>query len=312
MSTTEEASTYLNHEPTYHNNKDAAYVLPNDAQEHVRLEEQARHLSAIMGNQIIHAPLKPDIKCARMLDVGCGTGIVTDHLGNRFPHAEVYGLDLSTVPQLRTRPSNVTFLQGNIVTDKPSQWLSPGSTSPFQENPDSAIFDLIFSRLLVCGLTNWPGYINKSFQLLKPGAYLEIHDIDWIWYDGTGKAISDSWKWLTACRTVGEAQGMDLAHCASRAKPRMEEAGFTDVVVKEYRWPIGGAWEKDQAWKDFGEYVARYIPPLVWHMIPRLLKGKDGYDDRTIREMQEESVRNFEREEGKHWMFKVTVGRKPS
>ncbi|EME84274.1 uncharacterized protein MYCFIDRAFT_100904, partial [Pseudocercospora fijiensis CIRAD86] len=240
----------------YHNNKDAAYVLPNDEQEHVRLEEQARHLSAIMGNQIIHAPIKTDIKDARMLDVGCGTGIVTDNLGSRFPHAEVYGLDLSAVPQLRTRLPNVTFLQGNIVTDK----------------PNSALFDLIFSRLLVCGLTDWPGYINKSFQLLKPGGYLEIHDIDFIWYDGSGKVISDSWKWLTACRTIGEAQGMDLALCASRAKPRMEEAGFTDVVVKEYRWPLGGAWEKDQKWKDFGEYVADYMPPMIWHMIPRLLK----------------------------------------
>ncbi|KAF7186388.1 Secondary metabolism regulator LAE1 [Pseudocercospora fuligena] len=167
MSIADGTSTYLNHEPTYHNNKDAAYVLPNDSQEHVRLEEQARHLSAIMGNQIIHAPLKTDIKDARMLDVGCGTGIVTDHLGTRFPHAEVYGLDLSAVPQLRTRPPNVTFLQGNIVTDNPSQWLSPGSTSPFRDGQDSSLFDLIFSRLLVCGLTNWPSYINKSFQLLK-------------------------------------------------------------------------------------------------------------------------------------------------
>ncbi|TKA70818.1 hypothetical protein B0A55_07431 [Friedmanniomyces simplex] len=305
-------SDYASHAPTYHTNKDSPYVLPNGGPEHARLETQARHLSAIMGGRVIHSPIL-DNAAKRILDVGCGTGVVSDHLARSFPTADVIGLDLSPVPQLRDRPSNVRFVQGNILTDSPSDWKASRdseSRERSQKLPDEAAFDLIYSRLLVCGMSEWPRYIRKEFSLLKSGGWAEVHDVDWIWYDKQDRIISDDWPWWRELRSVGESRGLDFS-CASRARQWMKDAGFADVQVDTYRWPFGGKWEKEKVWQEFGEYGSSAMTDMVWHMIPRMMEGRPGVTSETIDQMRADMQRDFAPEEGKHWVFYVTCGRKP-
>lgn len=64
-----------------------------------------------MLGDIIHAPIE-DLKL--ILDVGCGTGIVTCELARRFPSASVIGIDASRVPISKDTPANVMFIQGDI------------------------------------------------------------------------------------------------------------------------------------------------------------------------------------------------------
>ncbi|KAK3110899.1 hypothetical protein LTR53_014347 [Teratosphaeriaceae sp. CCFEE 6253] len=314
MATAElDPSSYTRDAPTYHSNKASQYVLPNDSPEHLRLETQARHLSAIMDGRIIHSPIgqnSPEL----VLDVGCGTGVVSDHLARLFPTASIVGLDLSPVPRIRERPANVRFLQGNIMTDSPSSWLpsgdEEGTRTHARQLRDEGVFDLVFSRLLVLGMSDWPRYIRTEFQLLKPGGWAEIHDVDWIWYDTHNRIISDSWPWWQELRSVGESNGLHF-RCASRARQRMEQAGFVDIHVRTYRWPFGGAWERADAWREFGDYVSRAMTEMVWHMIPRMMAGRPGTTDAKIEQMRAEMRRDLAPEEGKHWDFYVTCGRKP-
>ncbi|KAK5133903.1 hypothetical protein LTR08_007132 [Meristemomyces frigidus] len=305
-------SEYIDHTPTYHTDKESHYVLPNGSPEHVRLETQARHLSAIMNGRIIHSSIiKSNVK--RILDVGCGTGIVTDYLAREFPQAQAIGLDLSAVPNLRDRPSNVRFLQGNIITEKPSAWVSGGSASRSGEPlPDTQAFDLIYSRLLICGLGDWPKFIRTESSLLNPGGWAEVHDLDWIWYDKAGAVISDAWPWWRRLRSAGESHGMDFS-CGSRAQQWMKETGFEDVQVTTYQWPFGGEWEADEVNKEFGEYVRVAMVELLWHIIPRLMEGQQPEATaEVIDQMRLEMKRDFAPEEGKHWNFYVTCGRKPA
>ncbi|KAF2214075.1 hypothetical protein CERZMDRAFT_38447 [Cercospora zeae-maydis SCOH1-5] len=213
MTTTQtqtETDAYIANTPRYHTNKDAAYVLPNDEVEHTRLEQQAAHLQAIMNDNIIHSPIPTGVKDAKMLDVGCGTGIVTDFIGNRFPNAQVYGLDISPVPvHIRSHPTN---------------------------------------------------------------------------------------------------RGMDWT-CARSLPQWLAEAGFQDIEVKKYRWPYGGAWQKDPVWKAWGDFVVKEMKGLVWHVIPRTLEG-EGYSAEEIAGFRKEALRNVEAEEGKYWNFWVVTGRK--
>ncbi|KAK4961458.1 hypothetical protein LTR10_001948 [Elasticomyces elasticus] len=287
---------------TYHTNKDAAYVLPNDSPEHVRLEMQARHLLAIMGDRIIHSPVN-DKSIKRALDIGCGTGVVTNYLARSYPSAEVIGLDLSPVPRLEDRPSNVHFVQGNIITDQPSSWQldSNGAKSRemSQRLPDEAGFDLVYSRLLLAGMTEWPSFFQNEFHLLKSGGWAEVHDLDWIWYDKQGSNISDDWSWWKDLWSAGESAGLDFS-CGSAAQQRMKDAGFVDVHVKTYRWPFGGQWEEEKRWQDFGDYVSTCATELVWYMIPRMMHGVSA---ETIDRMRTDMTRNFEPEEGKHWLI---------
>ncbi|OCL08998.1 S-adenosyl-L-methionine-dependent methyltransferase, partial [Glonium stellatum] len=152
-------------ERTYHSTP-AVYALPNDSLEHRRLEEQHECLLKLMSGRIIHSPIPPTI--TRILDIGCGTGLVTHSLATSYPHATAYGVDLSPVPALRTNPPNLTFIQGDIHEllegSNPDPRLAPGS------------FDLVFSRLLIFGMTDWQRYADAIATLLAPGGYAELHE----------------------------------------------------------------------------------------------------------------------------------------
>lgn len=251
----------------------------------------------MMNHKVLHAPIQnPSLA----LDIGCGTGIITDLLGTTFPSAKVYGLDLSPVPQIHDHPPNVKFLQGNALTQKPHEWAPAG--------PEGG-FDLIFSRLLVCGMSDWPAFFEAEFNLLRSGGWAEIHDVDWVWFNKSGENISDSWAWWRKVREAGQDKGLDF-ECASHAASRMRAAGFVDVQVSKYRWPFGGQWEATPEMREMGDYSASAMPELTWHMIERLMKGK-GAGDEEIGKIRGQMIKDFAPEEGKHWDFYVTIGRKP-
>ena len=45
--------------------------------------------------QSLHFRLPPDFRPRRILDFGCGIGTATRHLSEKFPHAEIVGVDTS-------------------------------------------------------------------------------------------------------------------------------------------------------------------------------------------------------------------------
>lgn len=108
-----------------------------------------------MGNKVFHAPLD-QANIQKTLDIGCGTGAVTHEMACTFPNAEVFGADLSPVPQVRQKLSNIQYVQGNIININDAR---------FERNS----FDLIFSRLLVLGMSNWKAYVERCVSLAKPG-----------------------------------------------------------------------------------------------------------------------------------------------
>ena len=67
--------------------------------EHVRLEAQAVYLSAMMDTT--SSTPTEDSSGIRELDIGCGTGIITDQMAEAFPQAECIGLGLFKVPDRR-------------------------------------------------------------------------------------------------------------------------------------------------------------------------------------------------------------------
>jgi trans-aconitate methyltransferase len=113
-----------------------------------------------MNDHLIHSPLTSQ-NIHKALDIGCGTGAMTHHIASEFPNACVYGLDFSPVPNVREKLSNIEYITANFndVTDvdKPDARFQPGS------------FDYVFSRLLVLGMTDWPSYVSRSVELVKPG-----------------------------------------------------------------------------------------------------------------------------------------------
>ena len=306
--------TATDNERSYHNTE-SEYSLPNEyvpfyfdhfnshhakpenrsSIEHARLEQQAAGLAELMHNKVIHAPL---VNPQRLLDIGCGTGAVTYHLSQTFPSAPtIYGIDLSPVPPIRSEtPPNIAYIQGDVrQLSKIDARLASGS------------FDYIFSRLLICGMTNWASYLsNTVIPLLKPGGWAEAQELDYVWYKN-GAEISADWRWLKVINEGAQKKGLDL-HCGSHMAGLMQKAGLVDVSVRRYAVPFG-TWGEPES-RRIGKQQADQMPELYESLIPRLVEGL-GLSEKEVGELVRESGGCLGAEEGKEWPLYVTVGRRP-
>ena len=65
-----------------------------------------------MHGKIVHAPLNSNPRV--ILDIGCGPGDVCRELASAFPGAQIYGIDLSVMPQHADPPPNLKFIHSDI------------------------------------------------------------------------------------------------------------------------------------------------------------------------------------------------------
>ena len=247
-----------------------------------------------MQGHVIHAPLENP---RQLIDVGCGTGTVSCYLGARYPTAQVYGVDLSPVPA-RPKPLNVDFIQGEIrALLNHDDRLSLSSA------------DFAFSRLLILGMSDWPGYVRAMASLLRPGGWMEMQDYACELYLN-GQCCSDERGWFQALCGAAEKKGWDL-RCGKHVKKYMEQAGLVEVQVIRYRVPIG-TWlvgEKPET-KRIGEQAAREYGQMYQHATPKILDGMN-YSAAKIEGFRAECVRDFAEQDGKELYFWVTIGKKP-
>lgn len=241
--------------------------------EHKRLDRQHDTLVRIMNGTIVHAPV---INPMQILDVGCGTGVVTCYLGERFPDALVWGIDISPVPTIHDKPNNVTFVQGDFRTlASTDNRFARGSA------------DLVFNRLLICGITDWKGYIETSVNMLKPGGYLEVQEVAWRWYT-EGVDVGRNWEWLKAYYAELQAKGLD-PYCVGKMEGWMRDAGLESIQTKHFPWPLNNELRR-----------------IYEQILPIVLTGQ-GYNEGKIEAMIEEAVRTTDPER-LYKYFCVTLG----
>lgn len=101
----------------------------------------------------------PERPYREIVDLGCGTGELTRHISDRFPHARVTGLDSS--PQMLAtsskfaRPGRLEFVQGDMADfDQPT--------------------DLIFSNAALHWLRDHSTVMPRLASLLRPGGVLAV------------------------------------------------------------------------------------------------------------------------------------------
>ncbi|KAF7192921.1 Methyltransferase fsdD [Pseudocercospora fuligena] len=265
-----------------------------------------------MSNKVLHAPIETSATGLRLLDIGCGTGIVTDLMSSTFPHAECIGLDVSKVPKIRAHNSNVKFFQGNVMGQKPTEWI--GEEKKRLEK-DEELFDYLFSRLLILGMSDWPSFLKKEYELLKPGGWVEVQDLAWDWFSPDGVAISDEWEWLRWLSDHFETKkGIDV-HCGNKAEKWMKDAGFEDVQVIKYVFPFCGSSESTLEMREFGRFNAEAVPVMLHHAIEKaVIDGESPVTEelhRKIEEMRSEMKRTLVPGKGMYQIFSVAIGRKP-
>ncbi|GME52733.1 Methyltransferase type 12 [Neofusicoccum parvum] len=226
----------MQHGRRYHAYKDGSYIMPNDEQEQDRLDMAHAMATKLIGDKLYLAPL-PNNFSGKILDAGCGTGVWAINMGDKFPDAEIRGVDLSPI-QPSWVPPNVKF----EVDDIEGEW-------GYGEK-----FDYIFARYLCAAIQDWPKLMRQAFENVKPGGWVEFQDYDTMLYseDGSFGEKHDTYKWITTFIEASTAWGRDPSpgkHLEERAKA----AGFVNVRHEVFKLPIGG-WPKDKRMKDAGMY----------------------------------------------------------
>jgi SAM-dependent methyltransferase len=131
----------------YHSYHAGNYVCPNDERELERLEVYHHIFMLILGGALHTAPLNdPEL----ILDVGAGTGTWCIEMNEKYPDANIIGIDLS---HIEYSLPNCTF----EVDDAENDWLWPQNH-----------FDYIHFRCMVGAICDWEQFLIRCLECVSP------------------------------------------------------------------------------------------------------------------------------------------------
>jgi len=218
-------------------------------------------------------------------------------MAKEFPKSRVEGIDLSPI-QPDVTPANVDFFIDDI---RRKEWWH--CTQPY---------DYIHTRMSLGIFPDFREIIQKSFNNLEPGGYLESHEIYPKVYcdDGTMPPNFELLEWTRLQDKAAMTLGTPL-RIANKLKTWYEQAGFVDV--KEDVWAIPmNSWARDSKHKLLGKF-------MLWNLCQGLHAWTIQYFVKALQWTEAEvevylaHLRNAIADRSVHGYYKVWVvhGRKP-
>ena len=218
---------------TYHAYRPGAYKFPNDLQEQYRLDLQHELYRCLLGEKLYLAPILTTPQ--HVLDVGTGSGLWAMDFADRFPSANVIGIDLSPI-QPTWIPQNCEF----VVDDARDDWKY------FNK------FDFVHCRQLHMSVEE-RRLFRQSYDALKPGAWFEVKEIA-LPIRCLDKSLPETdlayWgdRMMEASRRNNTAFDNPYEY-----RHWMEEAGFVNVEEQKYPLPLN-PWPKNPKQKELGHW----------------------------------------------------------
>ena len=194
------------------------------------------------------APLSPSPN-QRVVDIGCGTGIWSIAFATQHPESHVLGLDI-TPPHPESTPTNCTFVNADAEGD----WSFATES-----------FDFIFGRALAGFIRDWPRFMKRCLQHLKPGGWLELNDARQIRFfaeDACGDADSAMLKWSrVVLEESSRKNGIDIDK--SEHAQKLRDVGFMDVRERVWKWPVGTNGASTEKEKALGALMSQNLLVLI-------------------------------------------------
>ncbi|HVY47206.1 MAG TPA: class I SAM-dependent methyltransferase [Minicystis sp.] len=187
----------------------------------------------------------------RVLDAGCGTGEMSARLAERYPEAEVLGVDVLDASLVLARARSAAF--GPRVRFE--------NRSVFGLELPDASFDLSVCRHVIHAIPHAERVIAELARVTRPGGRVHVLAEDYGMIHFPPRRFDPNDFWPVASRRFGESTGTDL-FVGRRAFEYFRRAGLVDVtvdyvVVDTLRVPretFAAIWE---AWRDgYADVVA--------------------------------------------------------
>ncbi|KAI2794541.1 hypothetical protein POX_a01140 [Penicillium oxalicum] len=286
----------------YHSYHEGAYPYPNDEQELDRLDLQHHMFKLVMDGRLYNAPLENP---KQILDVGTGSGIWPIEMAQLFPEASITGTDLSPVQPTEV-PENVHFLVDDAAEE---EWLW-----------EADYFDFIHVAHMTGAMASFKDLLRQSFKHLKPGSYIECHELDPKPKcddgtmppenpDGFSSYAFHDWYDLNM-RASQEIEPTRQFRIAPRIERWMKEVGFVDVKQQVFKIPVN-TWPTDKRLKHIGQWSeTNWLEALAgWSYKPFLALGWSKSEIEVFLVDVRKSIQD--RNVHAYMDFFVVTGRKP-
>lgn len=207
----------------------------------------------------------------RVLDIATGTGLWSVEFAEQFPEAHVLGTDLSPI-QPNFVPVNCSF----EIADAEDEWTF------------SHKFDYIHGRALMSCFADPRSIIQKAYDALEPGGYLELQDglFPFQFLDPKPPDGHPLHIFLDNCLQASRISGRPWDNAQHYGR-WMAEVGFEDVIDKRYNWPCG-PWAKGEKMKKLGVYFLEDLNHAVEPICMKLFVKVLGWREERVRAFLEE------------------------
>jgi ubiquinone/menaquinone biosynthesis C-methylase UbiE len=251
-------------------NQPKKYSFGGKPEEVQRLEAQGRAYGRLLDKEMEFLSLKPGM---RVLDAGCGTGVVTRRMAIKVSPGEVQGVDMDSLFIEEARKIAVKKGVSNIK-------FSVGNADDLKFEDD--VFDLSYCRLVLMHVKDPVKTVAELKRVTRSGGTIAISDQD----DGGILVYPELPKMMYMFSKYGSLAKMrgEDRFIGRKLFSIMERAGLSPITI--YPFPIYATQQNPEMLKMLVSVPVQIVESSKDDMINHGLTGAEDYPE-AVKEVQE-------------------------